>query len=148
MGRGIVSQKDLAYLATVRSQVAAGGALVLGAAKAELTEPDDYKSRLLKYIPAEVIGFYITAQSIVSSAGNPGPWLLWGVFLFGLIVTPLYLRRFMKVTKTLQLVINTGAFVVWVFALGGPFELAAWYQPVYGALLLPAYTLIIPLVES
>ena len=44
-----------------------------------------------------------------------------------------------------QIVVSTGAFVVWVFALGEPFSSLAFYRPVYGSLLLILYNIIIPL---
>jgi hypothetical protein len=40
-----------------------------------------------------------------------------------------------------QTIISTGAFAVWVFALGGPFHRVPG-QPVYGPLLLILYTLV------
>jgi hypothetical protein len=55
----------------------------------------------------------------------------------------------MKITKVgdlLQLGISTIAFVVWVFALGGPFATVSWYQPIYGALLLPIFTFFVPMI--
>jgi hypothetical protein len=46
-----------------------------------------------------------------------------------------------------QTAISTLAFGVWVFALGGPFNFQAWYSPLYGSLLLIAFTLIVPLIN-
>ena len=39
------------------------------------------------------------------------------------------------------------AFVVWVFALGEPFNSLSFYSPVYGSILLILYNLIIPLIN-
>jgi len=120
------------------------------AAVHEQLKPDDYKSRLLKYIPAEVVAMYITLDSITRSAGNQIPLqpALWIVFTLLLIGTPLWLWRVMKVTKRGQLVISFFAFAVWVFALGGPFALQQWYHPVYGALLMPLYTFLVPIIKG
>jgi len=38
--------------------------------------------------------------------------------------------------------------VVWVFALGGPFALCGWYNPVYGSILLPVFTLLVAIWEA
>jgi hypothetical protein len=46
-----------------------------------------------------------------------------------------------------QAVIATGAFAVWVFALGGPFATTSWYDSIYGALVLIAFTLVIGLLN-
>jgi hypothetical protein len=112
--------------------------------------PDDYQSRLLKYIPAEVIAVYLTLDSVLRSARNQIPlqlWL-WVIFAVLLVGTPLYLWRVSKVTKKGQLIISTIAFAVWVFALGGVFASQAWYRPVYGALLLPLYTFFVPVLSG
>ena len=44
-----------------------------------------------------------------------------------------------KVLKLQQHIISFLSFVVWVFALGGPFLLFSWYNPLYGEILLPVY---------
>jgi hypothetical protein len=114
----------------------------------EVTPPpvDDYATRLVKYIPGEVLAVYVAMSSILAGAENPGTFLPWAVFLFGFVSTPLYLARIGKVKGLWHPLVSTGAFFVWVFALGGPFASLAWYDPVYGALLLPAYTFSIPLI--
>ena len=45
-----------------------------------------------------------------------------------------------------QAIVSTGAFAVWVFALGGPFEHVPG-QKLYGSLLLILYTLVAALVD-
>ena len=110
--------------------------------------PDDYTSRLLKYIPTEVIALYLTLASLIRSVEELRvPWE-WFIFLLGVVATPLYLWRLQRVHKTLQLILSTVAFVVWVFAIGGPFAQLAWYAPVYGGILLCIYTFFIPVIEA
>ncbi len=109
--------------------------------------PDGYAARLLKYIPSEVIALYLTLTSLLKSSVDTGSPLEWIVFAFGIIVTPLYLWRIQKVHKPLQLVISTGAFAAWAFALGGPFASLSWYAPAYGGVLVSIYTFLIPVIE-
>jgi hypothetical protein len=109
-------------------------------------KPDDYAARLLKYVPAEVIALYVTLDGVVQAGNAPRTQLLWLVFALGLVATPLYLWRVGSVRKRLQLVIATGAFAVWVLAIGGPFE-AIGMNRMYGTLLLPIYTFFVPLFE-
>lgn len=112
---------------------------------------DDYQSRLLKYIPTEVVALYLTLDNILKSAAvnqQPDQTLLWIIFLLLVIFTPIYLWRVTKVRKTVQLIISTVAFVIWVFALGGVFENLPWYQHYYGALLLPTFTFLVPIIEG
>ncbi|HEV2389039.1 MAG TPA: hypothetical protein VGS20_17495 [Candidatus Acidoferrales bacterium] len=112
-----------------------------------IPEPDDYKSRLLKYIPTEVVAVYLTIAGIVHASGSglPRPTLS-VVFVVLLVATPLYLWRVLQVTKAPQLAVSTVSFAVWVFTLGGPFASAGWYRPAYGAILLPLYTFMVPIL--
>lgn len=103
---------------------------------------DDFNTRVLKYIPAEVIAVYVFIQGVINQAdpSTPNETLLWIAFGVLLALTPLYLWRVQNVTKAVQLVICTVAFAVWVFSLGGPFAFFTWYAPIYGAVLLPLFT--------
>lgn len=112
--------------------------------------PDTYSDRLFKYIPAELVAGYIFAIGMTEKLTEAGEtralqWLLFAIFL---ILTPLYLWRVQKVQKISQHIISALSFVVWVFALGGPFALYSWYNPVYGAVLLPVFTLTVAIVEA
>jgi hypothetical protein len=84
--------------------------------------------------------------------------LYWVVFVAILILTPLYVclkptyifflneppsRKFHAIAASVS-------FTVWVFALGGPFEVT-WpgiYQPFFGTILLVLTTLTIPVLEK
>jgi len=63
-------------------------------------------------------------------------------------LTPLYLWRVQKILKIQQHVISLLSFIIWVFALGGPFAMYSWYNPVYGEILLPVFTLGIAIWEA
>jgi hypothetical protein len=102
---------------------------------------DDYSDRLLKYIPSEVVGVFLAVDSLLKTASVQvsKDILGWVVFIFLIILTPIYLHRVQKVKKYQQLAISTISFMVWVFTLGGPFMQFSWYSPIYGAILLPLY---------
>lgn len=112
--------------------------------------PDTYSDRLFKYIPAELVAGYIFALRMMEKLTEAGETrvLQWGLFAIFLILTPLYLWRVQKVQKVIQHIISAFSFVVWVFALGGPFAMCSWYNPVYGAVLLPVFTLAVAIVEA
>jgi hypothetical protein len=113
--------------------------------------PDNYSDRLMKYIPADVIAFYLSLDGIVlvadtTQAGAPPiPTLRWAVFVGVTLIMPVYLRRVANIEKRLQIVICTAAFVVWALTLPGTFF--PWGHQVYPALLLPVFTFLIPLVR-
>lgn len=121
---------------------------------AEQQIPDGYLDRLIKYIPAEIVAAYLTMQNIVATmAESIRPfWIEWAVFGALLLLTPLYIWRVTRAPGLppawLQIGISTLSFAIWVFALGGPFDELPWYQAAYGALILPIYTLALPIIDG
>ena len=109
---------------------------------------DDYTSRLMKYVPAEIVALFITLDTLARSSSKIPALVHWGILVFGIVGTYLYLWRIGKVRKQMQLHISAVAFCVWVFAIGGPFSQLAWYDPIYGGLLLPAYTFVVAIIEA
>jgi hypothetical protein len=159
MERTIVTKRDIQQRMPELKAPFLAQASLLGIQEAQLDfgtvvatampKEDDYKSKLLKFIPAEVVALYLTLDGVIKAAGSQLPLPqnenLWLVFWVLLIATPLYLWRVTYVTKWLQLVISTLSFAIWVFTLGGPFTGLGWYKPVEGALLLPLYTFFVPM---
>ena len=117
---------------------------------------DDYSSRVAKYIPGEVVGAYLAILKILESVGPQAPgssavvyvgWVVFGICL--LIGVPGYLRLVAKPGEPwrYQAGISMGAFAVWAYALGGPFQLAGLYIPWIGSILLIVYTLLAGLFQ-
>jgi hypothetical protein len=111
--------------------------------------PDDYVTRLVKYIPAEIVAAFLVIDGILKAVTGVQANLYWLIFIVLLILTPLYTWRVTTEAGLpvayVQVVVSTLSFIVWVFAIGGPFSLLSWYQPVYGSILLILFTLIPPL---
>ena len=115
--------------------------------------PDDYASRLMKYIPTEAVGFWLAVSGIIQGDGDDisQAGLLWLFFVVGLVFTFFWLRQKTKEpgkrTAWTQILLACGAFIVWVFATGGPFALSFdWYRPSYGSLALITYTVFVGFV--
>jgi hypothetical protein len=104
---------------------------------------DDFLARLVKYIPTEIVGLYVAAAGFVPQQANhlPDP-LLWWVFGACAVLTPVYLWRVTrdpiqgKGPLWIQIILGSVAFVVWVFALPGPFVLLPWYRANVASLVL------------
>jgi hypothetical protein len=110
---------------------AGGGAPPVGGAPPAATTPDDAFDKLFKYIPSVTVGTYLAIQGVVSQVTDvtARKWVLLlscVVLLFG---TYVFLKQ-RNVKRGVQLFTSIGAFVVWVFALGGPFQLfwSGWEQ--------------------
>lgn len=144
MAREVVTSRDIQRL----SQASSASKL-----PADATYPvtkDGYFDRLFKYIPAELVAGYIFVLGVVKQLTEAGEIRVfqWSLFVVFCILTPLYLWRIQKVKKLQQHIISLLSFIVWVFALGGPFTLCNWYNPIYGSILLPVFTLVVAIWEA
>ena len=114
---------------------------------------DGYFDRLLKYIPADVVGVWLTGSGLIRSQAEADTnlvGLLWFWFVAGLVLTFFWTRKqtneARKPTAWRQIFLACGSFFVWVFAIGGPFAELSFYKPLYGSLLLLLYASAIPLL--
>ncbi|MGJ3250935.1 MAG: hypothetical protein ACFE0J_07370 [Elainellaceae cyanobacterium] len=122
----------------------------------EANEPDakidGYFDRVLKYIPADVVGLWLTGSGLIQSQVEDASrvTLLWLLFIAGLLLSFFWTRKqtaeAQKPTAWRQILLSCGSFIVWVFAIGGPFAESNLYEPLYGSLLLLIYTSAIPLL--
>jgi len=114
-------------------------------------EIDTYFDKVVKYIPADIVGAWVAVTGLVSSARDvPRQTILWVAFGIGLILTAWWTLKQAaapgRPAPVTQVIISTGAFAVWVFALGGPFQFVPGRE-VYGSLLLILYTLVVALID-
>ncbi len=125
-----------------------------GAAAAALAPApavDTYFDKVVKYIPADIVGAWVAVTGLVSSAsGIDRQTVLWVAFGIGLILTAWWTLKQTALPgrppAVTQAIISTSAFAVWVFALGGPFQYVPGQQ-LYGSLLLILYTLVVALID-
>ncbi|HEX4632064.1 MAG TPA: hypothetical protein VH188_13985 [Chthoniobacterales bacterium] len=114
---------------------------------------DTYTDKIIKYIPADVVAAWVAASGIIAGAAATFPknTALWACFAFGVVVTPLWTLRQTRAPGLppayKQAVVSTFAFIVWVFALGGPFLSLGFYNAIWGSLLLIGFTLIVGLYD-
>ena len=115
---------------------------------------DGYLSKIVKYIPVEVIGAYQTFTAFLApSAPQPPTPLEWGSFAFLVLLCPLWIaiatRDPGQPVQWFQAVAAPVAFGVWVLAqAGGLFDRAGAVSPKAGGALLLATVLLLPLVEK
>ncbi len=112
---------------------------------------DTYFDKVVKFIPADIVAAWVAVTGLVASAPDiPRETILWIAFAIGLILTAWWTWKQAAAPgrrpAVTQAIISTGAFAVWVFALGGPFQHVPG-QHVYGSLLLILYTLIVALIN-
>lgn len=111
---------------------------------------DPYLAKVIKMVPSDVIGVYLGVFTLIKDrAPKPGDdaTLQWCVFGLITAIMPFYLR-YSGIKEVKQIVLCMVSFFIWVLSLGGPLYYfpAGLYSPQFiGAILVPIYTLLIPL---
>lgn len=120
------------------------------------TSHESYFDKLLRYIPADIVAGWVAIDGLIRDQASDPVNLYWIVFAFMVVLTPLHIC-FIKTqppgflpSKVFPATVGVLAFIVWVFALGGPFAVtfADWYRPLFGSIALILTTLTIPILES
>ena len=110
---------------------------------------DDYRKRLLKTIPSEVLGAYLAANGLIISMATPPGWMLWVIFAISLAATPFWLYLYQDVRSAMQIVLSSMAFIIWAMTVNGPFNTIPGYQNYYGSVLLVLFSgLIAPILSQ
>lgn len=112
------------------------------------TGTNDFKDRLVKLIPSEIVTAYVTIQGLLSGAASPAGnknLLLWIVIALLFILTPVYLYYIGNVKKWSQIIFTAVAFILWVIVIGSPVKEILGYEAGFiGSIFLVLYTLMIP----
>jgi hypothetical protein len=117
-------------------------------------EESSYLAKVVRYIPGEIVAAYLVAYNALAAApGVPLETVLWIVVGVLTVVTPFWILYAAadpaKPRPVFQAVAAMLSFVIWVFALPqSPFAMQAWYQPVYGFLMLLLGTFLMPILEK
>jgi hypothetical protein len=85
---------------------------------------DTWRERLLKHIPSEIVGVYLAIQAVIPD--EFAPHLVFA--LLCLVTVPLWLSKFQEVKASRQLLLSTFAFIIWVSAIGGPFQFISAFE--------------------
>ncbi|NVB78186.1 MAG: hypothetical protein HOV81_07320 [Kofleriaceae bacterium] len=102
----------------------------------------DYLERVAKYVPVELIALYMFVRSIVPAQGTNGALpagLELAIFGVLLVMNAVYMWRLGKGApkRGLQVAISCISFVVWAYAIGGPFFWGALEALVHGPVVYP-----------
>jgi hypothetical protein len=111
----------------------------------EITEDNDYKTRLLKLIPGDFIAAYLAIDKAVPEGTPVRRWTLTVATLFLLLLLPFTLRYLYKVESWLQIGATSGSFIVWAYSIGGPFIEWNVYEAAIATVSLTLWTLVLPL---
>lgn len=107
-----------------------------------------YVDRLIKLIPAEVVGLYVVGAGLIP-ADQKYALVGWAVFcMIFLLISRILGTKSSKSNKTQwpTVVISTISFIIWLYVMGGPFEKFDIHIPWLGSLIMVAWTSIVPLI--
>lgn len=119
--------------------------------------PDDYRDRLIKYIPAESVALYVAVDKMVNShyglsmltadsvVSTQAALVSWAILILGIVGTPIYLyrRKLPGQPWVLNASISTIAFVLWAYTLSGSvFLVHQWYSVFAAGLFAPIFTFV------
>lgn len=118
-------------------------------APAPATLPD-YLDKVISYVPTEVVAAYVASTGILAGVKDRGPAIDWLWLAFIALMAGCWTavatrdKDKNEPVAWFQTIIAVIALLVWAFALGGPFATLAWYDKLYGSLLLIAFSLVVP----
>jgi hypothetical protein len=108
-----------------------------------IRQGDSYLDKLLKIIPSEVVAGYIAIIAIIQGHPKEETYLLVSSIAL-LIFIPLILRILQNVTNWFHIIVSMMAYVIWVYALGGPFVSWGLHDPILASVIIILYTFLIP----
>lgn len=137
---------------TIVALTASGGTTPPPATPGGVTVPtaDDYLTKLLKYVPLEVLGAYLLIAGEIDSHVNPPRAQAWwlGALLIGMLAfTGFYDWRALNVVRASQIAISIVGLAVYVFSIGGWFATTTWYHQWYSSIALPLFGLLVAIVK-
>ncbi len=120
----------------------------------QINDTQQFSDKLVKFIPTEIIGAYMVLAGFLgfgpgtnlNTSDHMQGILIQVVFFIFLVLTPVYLWKISNVTNKMQLLIATGSFAVWVYTLGGPFDVWNLYNSDISSVTLVIWSLIPPLL--
>lgn len=107
----------------------------------------EFNQKIISYIPIEIVTAWTAINGILISLNSSA--IYWAVFMILGILVPIYIWKFTTEpdlpAAKYQIVGATGAYIAWVFAMGGPFTKIPGftYDPQYGTIVLAIYAVIL-----
>jgi hypothetical protein len=134
------------------SPAAGGGDGGAGQAPGGVAVPteDDYLTKLVKYVPIEVLAAYLFMATVINSnvTGKHDQAIWLGALLIGiLVITIPYNLQVLNVVRWEQIAMSVVGLAVYVFALGGWFATTTWYHQWYASILVPVFGLLVAILK-
>ncbi len=155
LNRNIITDEDVAhYLAAQAGQGPLPRTLAGSAPGQNALNPptaDDYITKLIKYVPPEVVGAYLFLNTLITQNEAAGTtaragWLL-ALLVVSVAAAALYASSVLGVVRPEQIAMTAIGTAVYIFAIGGWFATTTWYHPWYGTAVLPIFALAVAMLR-
>jgi hypothetical protein len=121
----------------------------LEVAEAPGDEFKGYLDRLLKLIPAEVVGLYLVGNGFIPVGERMGLAIWAAVCLIAVITVRVFATSDPQQNLSPQwaaVLISAISFIIWVYTMGGPFEAFGYHSAWIGSLAVLIWTFFVPIV--
>ncbi len=110
---------------------------------------DGYLTKLLKYVPVEVLGSYLFMLTIINSnvTGHLRTYWLGGLLAAVLLLTIPYDYLVLNVVRPEQIAMSVVGLSVYVFSIGGWFATTSWYHQWYASIAVSLFALLVGIVK-
>jgi hypothetical protein len=129
---------------------AGGGAQPAAPGGVTVYSEDDYLTKIVKYVPAEVLAAYLFIAGVIDSnvTGKHDRAIWLGALLIGILVLTIpYDRVVLNIIRWQQIAVSVVGLAVYVFAVGGWFATTTWYHQWYASIVLPVFGLLIAILK-
>ena len=130
--------------------VGVGGAAPAAAGGVAVPSEDDYLTKVVKYVPVEVLAAYLFMAGVVdSNVTNKHDHAIWlgGLLIGVLLLTIPYDLRGLNIARLSQVAMSIVGIAVYVFAVAGWFATTTWYHQWYASILVPIFGLVIAILK-
>lgn len=158
--RNVITQADITSLlqsdrtgpapATLDEAPPAGATPPTGGATPPVPTADTFLTKLLKFVPLEVLGTYLFIAGILdSNVESPSgrSWALGVLLLVTLVVSVPYNVRVLGVARWEQAAMSVAGLTVYVMSIGGWFATTSWYEPYFGTIALAVFGLAVSVLQ-
>ena len=108
----------------------------------------EYMDRLMKMIPAGVVGLYLVAQGIVGKNDGPGLIVVTVICFIAVLVVMIWGTADATEGEKADLAhvgISAVSFLIWVYSIGGPFAVYHLQSDKWASLAIVFWTFFIPI---
>jgi hypothetical protein len=112
----------------------------------EITDENNYSTKLIKLVPADFIAGYLVIDKAIPAGSIRKPALTIATLIV-LVLLFLTLRFVHGIKSWPQILVTCTAFIIWIYSTGGIFVEYDYYYGSIASVLLVLWTFVLPLFK-